>query len=948
MSTDRTPREIRISTGTSLRPEAPIRGRDEHLQALDSSIAAVVDGRPGVVLIEGSAGFGKSRLLREATHRATLAGVRVAVGGADPDDRDSPFVPLLAALSRGAIPILSREQLQTLRDLQDERYWFVQELGEILEREAMKRPRVVGLDDLQWADGSTLEAIRTLSGRLASAPILWVLTFRSLHESAGLRRLITEADVATTTTLNLASLDAQSVGEVLADHLHKAPDDAIVGVAAAAEGVPFLLVEIARGLLDRGLVDTSGSVAVLRESTDPPRSMVGVKEWSRRLTLDGRHAAQVAAVLGRSFRGDDVASMLGVAATSLIQVFEELVRADFLIVAGDQWAFRHDIIRQSMLDAMAIPMRRTLERHAADVLLAAGIPPVDIARRVAAGAERGDRRAIDTLAAAARSLMATDPATAAELSEHAYTLTPLDDPLRVTLGSETVVAMHLAGRERDAMLLADEIMKDVSEPEQFGELQLSISTMYSIPGQTRVECGLRGLGAGGISDELRARLLSVLVLSYTASGDVVSAAETASAADALVAATGDVAAELHLSFSRMTLDVATYEYEGALRRAPAIRRLASTVSNEAPALAADWLRAHALVSCDEFDLAWEVSNAAMRFAREHHQAWIASRWEFSQGWFLLQQGRLSDACAVLDGALTAEGLPVATALPDAAAVAALGRVARHVGDQRLLDRCMALANASLALDTADDARRHLEWFVVSQALATGDVASARAILASIGADRRLPVIGIDVGAEVVAVRAGRVLGDNDLAAYAARAAHHRSELNPNSASLAGAAAHARGLLLDDVDSLATASDLLSAGPRPMAECSVLEDLGRTLAARGERPAAVEALGRSLELAMTSGANWDARRIRQRLAALGVRRRVSVPVRPELGWDSLTPAEKAVAVNVGSGMTNRVTAEALFVSPHTVGAHLRHVFEKLEIKSRVELARIVSDRERTAT
>jgi DNA-binding CsgD family transcriptional regulator len=94
--------------------------------------------------------------------------------------------------------------------------------------------------------------------------------------------------------------------------------------------------------------------------------------------------------------------------------------------------------------------------------------------------------------------------------------------------------------------------------------------------------------------------------------------------------------------------------------------------------------------------------------------------------------------------------------------------------------------------------------------------------------------------------------------------------------------------------------------------------------------------------------WDARRIRQRLRALGVRRRLTVPTRPDHGWEGLTPAELAVALHVGRGMTNREAADTLFVSPHTVGAHMRHVFEKLEIRSRVELAREVSARERPAT
>jgi DNA-binding CsgD family transcriptional regulator len=93
-----------------------------------------------------------------------------------------------------------------------------------------------------------------------------------------------------------------------------------------------------------------------------------------------------------------------------------------------------------------------------------------------------------------------------------------------------------------------------------------------------------------------------------------------------------------------------------------------------------------------------------------------------------------------------------------------------------------------------------------------------------------------------------------------------------------------------------------------------------------------------------GAAWDARRVRRRLRALGVRRRI-VPAEPELtGWAAITGSELAVARLVAEGLTNREVAERLFVSPHTVNSHLRHVFAKLGINSRVELARLARDRD----
>jgi DNA-binding CsgD family transcriptional regulator len=89
-------------------------------------------------------------------------------------------------------------------------------------------------------------------------------------------------------------------------------------------------------------------------------------------------------------------------------------------------------------------------------------------------------------------------------------------------------------------------------------------------------------------------------------------------------------------------------------------------------------------------------------------------------------------------------------------------------------------------------------------------------------------------------------------------------------------------------------------------------------------------------------DWDARRVRARLRAHGVRRRLVATERPASGWRALTASELAVVRLIADGLTNREAAERLFVSPHTVTSHLRHAFTKLDVNSRVELTRLVSE------
>ena len=89
------------------------------------------------------------------------------------------------------------------------------------------------------------------------------------------------------------------------------------------------------------------------------------------------------------------------------------------------------------------------------------------------------------------------------------------------------------------------------------------------------------------------------------------------------------------------------------------------------------------------------------------------------------------------------------------------------------------------------------------------------------------------------------------------------------------------------------------------------------------------------------------RVRRRLRDLGIRRRIVKAVRSDTGWAGLTDAEVAVVRLVAEGLTNREVAEQLFVSPHTVSMHLRHVFTKLEITSHVELTRLAYQRDEAA-
>ena len=243
-------------------------------------------------------------------------------------------------------------------------------------------------------------------------------------------------------------------------------------------------------------------------------------------------------------------------------------------------------------------------------------------------------------------------------------------------------------------------------------------------------------------------------------------------------------------------------------------------------------------------------------------------------------------------------------------------------------------------------RQHAAWLIAVLRMAAGDARGARAILTE-GRDPDMPVLPrfwADPGDPPELVRIALACGDDQLAAQAVAIAERRGERNPGVASLAAIAAHARGLRDGDVAEVGRAVRLFARSPRRLAMASAVEDLGRLLVRDGQTAEGISQLNEALELYARMGGAWDVTRVRGRLRQLGVRRNLA-PARPAAGWAGLTDSELAVVRLVAAGQTNRQIAEQLFLSPNTISSHLRRVFAKLGISSRVELVRLFVARRR---
>src|SRR3989442_11734537 len=140
-------------------PAREFQGRDGELALIRAELERLSDGAEGVVVVEGPAGMGKSRLLEEVAAIARSLGIRVGRSAADPSETVVELAALLAALFDGTKPLLDPSGLSALHARPEQRFWLLRDLQQLLERAALESPLLISVDDCHWADGGTVAAL---------------------------------------------------------------------------------------------------------------------------------------------------------------------------------------------------------------------------------------------------------------------------------------------------------------------------------------------------------------------------------------------------------------------------------------------------------------------------------------------------------------------------------------------------------------------------------------------------------------------------------------------------------------------------------------------------------------------------------------------------------------------------------------------------------------------
>ncbi|MDI5969361.1 LuxR C-terminal-related transcriptional regulator [Streptomyces sp. SL13] len=306
--------------------------------------------------------------------------------------------------------------------------------------------------------------------------------------------------------------------------------------------------------------------------------------------------------------------------------------------------------------------------------------------------------------------------------------------------------------------------------------------------------------------------------------------------------------------------------------------------------------------------------------------------------FALASGDAGSAFAEANiGLGLAEGAGAYTLLPDLHVVLALSavrqsdtstglRFARNLGDDALLGRTAHVPGQCV-------------WAAAQAFEADGGPAGVSHLVERLIADDQLTreLFASQPAAAAWHVRLARSMGDERLAFKCVVQAESLTVKSWGFRSPHAAALHAEGLFEKDPDKLRAACELYSDG---WASASAAEDLARTWSSlRLGQDRAVEQLKRAAVDYERAGAARDLARVASKLRDLGVRSgRVRRPMRHDgHRTGSLTDTEFAVANLVSRGLTNVQVGRQLYISAHTVAFHLKKIFRKMEVSSRVELA-----------
>lgn len=380
-------------------PEGPLVARQTELERLMTALRATSRGRGGkLLLLDGEAGVGKTRLFQEAMLTGIERGVVVVAGRCYESFNAVPFYPFreaVAALYLAApgsvcsqVPTRWPHLLRLLPDISitvpaaaanshEEQQRFFWAVTGFLQALAARTPIALMLDDLHWADASTLELLQHLVRQTQTSPVLLLGTFRDgeIGPRHPLRRVMLELGrEQLIDRLSIPCLDQQSTTALMATTVGGSAIEP--GLAAAiyarTEGNAFFTQEVWRSLIEKGETFRDGDRWEARPGVEidvPETIRAAMDQRLLSLSTEAREVLDAASVLGQRFTFDDLLALTGVDEDAIERALEEISTAGVVRAGhGDEYSFNHALTQQAVYTELSNRRKRRLHLAAGNAL----------------------------------------------------------------------------------------------------------------------------------------------------------------------------------------------------------------------------------------------------------------------------------------------------------------------------------------------------------------------------------------------------------------------------------------------------------------------------------------------------------------------------------------------------------------------------------------------------
>ncbi len=929
--------------------------RDAALARIDERLREASAGRGSLLLLEGPAGIGKTRLVLAAGRHGRELGLATLSARGSELERDFAYglvrqlfeVPLVAASpwERAELLAGAAGHAATLFGLAAARddvadalldpsfailhglYWLCANLGR-------RSPLLLCIDDVHWADQASLRFLQFLGRRLDELPIAVVAAARPGRSADAAPVLAALAASPPTEVLGLAPLSERAVAELMRLAFGTDVEPAFAGAChEVTGGVPFFVQELVRAIAEQGIKPTAAASS--RIAALAPRAVShSVTLRLSRLSPPARLLARAAAVLGEA----DVrlaAGLAGVDTSTAATAADELAAAEIL-EEGLPLRFVHPIVRAAAEADFSPGERAGLHAAAARRLADEGASAHRIAAHLLATDPAGDDEVAGSLLSAARAATANG----APDSAVAYLRRALAEPPSRRLRPDVLLELGFAESY-------------AGDPQAAAHLEAALDIAPATTAQVSITLALgRMLQIGGrnrealeVFDRTRARLgatdkSAALTLEGAALGAAQFDAETADDAVQRIARLRRLAEE-EPDVPPSVFGTLAVAAVNANEPAETAARLALRALDGAPKLLPEavdrppffYHACNALAFAERYDEALSRFDEALADARRLGSLPHVLALSCYRALHQLRIGNLADAEA--DARVALETGPRLPGLHAAVALAALLQTlaergeleAAEAADQRY--RFAEQFPTTMQTGWLLAARGRLRLAELHPAAALGDLLAASDLfarlriltpaVASWRSDAALAHLALGAPAEARALAAEEV--------GLAQAFHGPRTLGIALRAAGLAEGGSRGIEL-----LRQAVRVLDGSGARLEHARAMADLGAALRRAGQRAESREILRLALDLAHRRGAFALTERIRTELVAAGGRPRRLVLS----GLDSLTPGERRAAQLAAAGLSNREIAQNLFVTTRTVEGHLTHAYQKLAITSREQL------------